>query len=349
MSMKASDLRRKLERDFPKAVNEGKEVRNIVVPRLSSGNFVFDLITQGGIPMHRLTVFHGPKQTSKTTFALMVLGKFLRENPKYKALVVDFEHGFDWDLAKCYITNIDQLIVVQPDYGEQGIDIAKRYLEGADDIGFYLMDSLGQIDSIKEVEADAADYIQLGMQVKLVNRLLRIMRYNISVAKKDNRHCHAILINQVRANMNRRGHMGSPYSQPCGKLLEHAASMDVRFYTGKYKEMRKIPVAVEHEMLIEKNKMGIPKRRGFLKYWLADVNGNKAGDFNEKEVVLSHAKRVGVVDRVGVKWKVGNKEFGTINEVLQAFKENKKMYEKVKERTLKICVEDVLASTEESE
>lgn len=347
--MKAADLRKKIEKQFPRAVYEGKEVQNIVAPRVSSGSFVFDLITQGGIPAHRITVFHGPKQTSKTTFALMIAGKFLRDNPGYKVVFVDFEHTFDWNLAKCYIEDIDRVIVIQPDYGEQGIDITKAYVEQTKDVGMYIIDSLGGVVPTKETEAAAADFTQIGLQVKLVNRLLRILMPNISIAKKDGRPCHVIAINQVRSNMNRRGHMGSPYSQPCGRYLEHAASMDVRFYSGKYKEMRKVPVLVEHEMMVEKNKMGIPKRRGILKYWIAPVNGHQPGELNEVDVVLTYAKRVGVVQRDGNKWKIGNKDFSTLNELLETLNTNKKMYEKVKERTLQICINNVLASAEEGE
>jgi len=342
-----------MERKFPKAIYSGKEVKDITVDRFRTGNFVFDMITQGGIPHNRITVFHGPKQTSKTTFALMVAGKFLRENPDYKVVFLDFELTFDWDLARYYIDEKDidsgRFTVIQPDYGEMGIDIVKAYVQKAEDVGLYIIDSFGGIVPTAETEAGAADYTQLGLQVRLINRMLRILMPSMSIARKEGQPCHVIAINQVRSNMDRRGHMGSPYSQPGGRYLEHAATMDVRFYSGKYKEVRKVSVSVEHQMFVEKNKTGIPKMKGFLKYWLAPYEGHTPGEYNEDEIVLTYAKRTGVIVREGNQWKVGNKLFPNLTALLEAFRANRRMFEKVKNRTLDMCVKNILLSAGEDD
>jgi RecA/RadA recombinase len=328
----------------------------MTVPRLPSGSFAFDMITGGGIPRNRFTVFHGPKSSSKTTFALRCAGMFQMLKPDQTVIFIDFEGSFDWKWASSYIPDRERLIVVKPDYGEEGIDIIKAYVTGADDVGLYIIDSLAGILPVKEAEAAAADYTQLGLQVRLVNRMLRIMIPPMSKATKEGREMTVIAINQIRANMQTYGH-GPAFSQPCGKFLEHAASMDIRFWPGKYTQVRNVPIKVAHKFAIDKNKVGMPTRTGEFIYYLTEVAGYQSGELEEEKVVLTYAKRAGFIVRDGNKWKITiplKKEPIDINvdkleNLMTMLREDRKLFGKIKLHTLRACVKNPFLSSDEEE
>lgn len=353
--MKAAEIRKKLDKNYPKTIFTGSELDAMAVSRLPSGSFVFDLLTGGGIPKNRITVFHGPKSSSKSTFAQRLVGMFQTLHPDLQALYVDFEGTFDWKWADSYIPDRDRCIVVKPDYAEVGIDIIKAYAEDAEDVGLVVVDSLGGIIPTAEADAAAADYTQIGLQVKLVNRMIRILLPRMSQAGKAGRELSVIAVNQVRANMSKApGGYGSPYSQPCGKFLEHAASMDIRFYSGEYTNQQGIPVKVKHKFLVDKNKVSVPKRQGVLEYYIAAVGGYSIGEMDEEKVVITYAKRAGVIQRDGAKWIIPSTKkepytFGSMLEMMKTFREDAKLFAAVKKATLKACLANPFLSGDEEE
>jgi RecA/RadA recombinase len=350
----AADLKKRFDKTKPRSIYTGSEIEGIVVPRLPSGSFVFDMLTAGGIPRNRITVFHGPKSSSKTTFALRLAGMFQTLNPTLTAAFVDFEGTFDWEWAKSYIPDQARLHVVRPDYGEEGIDMVKAYATEADDVGLIIIDSLAGIIPVAEAEADAADYTQLGLQVRLINRLLRILIPHMSQVNKQGGQLTVLAINQIRANMNKTGPYGSPYSQPGGKLLEHAASMDVKFYSGEYEKLQGIPVKVKHKFQVEKNKVGLPKRSGELAYYLTDSPEGmyRAGELDEDKVVITYAKRAGLINREGTKWVIARKGadplvFDNMLALLRYTKEDQEFYIALKNATVRACIINPFLTGEE--
>lgn len=341
----AADLKARFDKSKPRSIYTGSEIEGIIVPRLPSGSFVFDMLTAGGIPKNRITVFHGPKSSSKTTFALRLAGMFQTLNPTLTAAFVDFEGTFEWTWASAYIPDRDRLHVIRPDFGEEGIDMIKAYATEADDVGLIIVDSLAGIIPVAEAEAAAADYTQLGLQVRLINRLLRILIPHMSQVNKAGGQLTVLAINQIRANMQKTGPYGSPYSQPGGKLLEHAASMDVKFYSGEYEKVQGVPVKVKHKFMVEKNKVGLPKRSGELSYYLADdpSSDHKVGELDEDKVVVTYAKRAGLILREGAKWSIPLKTgepliFDNMLALMRHLREDQKLFCSLKKATVRACI-----------
>lgn len=351
--MKADALKRKLEKKYPKTIYTGEEIKGITVARLPSGSFVFDMITGGGLPKNRFTVFHGPKSSSKSTFALRVIGQFQTLYPDMVATLIDFEGTFDEAWAANFLPDRDRLHLIQPDYGEQGVDMAKAYAAEAEDCGLIVVDSLAAINATKEAESDAADNMQIGLQVKLINRLIRVLLPLLSQAKKRGQDLTILFINQIRANMAKSGPYGAQYSQPGGKFLEHASSMDVRFYTGEYTKSREISVKVKHTMMVDKNKTATPKRSGDLVYWLQNVKGHAIGELDEFDVVLTYARRAGIIVKDGATFVIPFKKeplvFKTLGELHETLKEDPKLFQRVKTLTLRECIKNPYFTSEDKE
>ena len=137
-------------------------------------------------------------------------------------------------------------------------------------------------------------------------------------------------------------------------MLEHAASMDVKFYTGEYEKAQGVPVKVTHKFQVEKNKVGLPKRSGELSYYLTDVpsTGHKTGELDEDKIVLTYAKRAGVIVRDGNKWLIPMKTgdplvFDNMLALMRHLRDDQKLFSALKKATIKACIVNPFLSADE--
>jgi len=350
--MKASDMVTKMNKEFPHSVREGVSLRDMTVPRLPSGCFSFDLITGGGIPMSRVSVLHGDKSSGKSTFALRVAGNFQKMYPHLTVLYVDFENTFDYAWAKFFLNPEKNFVLISPDYGEQGIDMVKAFATKTEDVGLIIVDSLASIIPTAEAEAGATENPQIGLQVKQINRMIRGLLPPMTMAKKMGRDMTILFINQVRANMN-AGKFGAQTSQPGGKYLGHVASLDCRFYAKEYKKKGTVAYAVLQSVVVDKNKVGLPKRSSDFLTFLTRYGKFKPGDVDEIKTVIAYAKRAGLIERDGATWKIklvkkakkGEAEaepltFPKLDALIAALEEQPRLFAKVKSITLRTCIEN---------
>jgi len=347
----AAELKARFDKSKPKSIYTGVEIEGLKVPRIPSGAFTFDMLTGGGIPRDRITVFHGAKSTSKTTFALRIAGSYQAMNPDKTVVFVDFEGTFDWEWAKDYIPDPDRFHVVKPDYGEEGIDMIKAYITEADDVGLLIIDSLASIEPTAVMDKDAADLLKIGSQVHLINRLIAMLTVRMSQIRKAGGTLTTIAINQVRANMNPRS--PAPHTQPGGYKLEHAASMDIKFYPGKYTEIQGMAVKVTHRFMLDKSKVSVPKRAGDFTYYLTDIDGHKAGEMEEISTIVTYAKRAGIILREGNKWTIPLKKgdpliFDTALPMMKHLQEDHKLLMAIKKATIKACIINPFMSADEN-
>jgi len=349
--MKMSEIVPKLQKEFPKTVYVGDENQKLSIKRLSTGCFMLDMLTGGGVPKNRNVHIWGNKSCGKTTLALRLAASMMREKPTMKVGFIDFEGTFDKDWATKFLPSTDNLITVRPDYGEEGVDIARAMIE-ADDLGMLVIDSLGGITAIKQADASATEYAPMAIQVKLINHLLRVIFPFVSQAWKEDRDLTIILLNQVRINM-KAAKYGSPHSALGGEYLQHMISMGIKLGSRVFTHSKGVPIKAVHQFKIDKNKVGLPERSGEFKMWYTDMDGHKAGDIDEDEAVLAYAKRSGVIRREGLKTIIPMRSkplvFGTQAELLIEFSNNRKLFEKVKAATLKACLKNPLFTANEKE
>jgi recombination protein RecA len=211
----------KIEKDFGKGsiMKLGDEhVENVEV--IHTGSIGLDLaLGVGGYPRGRVVEIYGPESSGKTTLAIHAIAEAQKAGGI--AAFIDAEHAFDRFYAANLGVDVDNLIISQPDNGEQGLDIADQLIRSAA-IDIIVIDSVAALTPKKEIEGDMGDN-NVGLQARLMSQALRKLTSTIS---KTNTTC--IFINQLREKI---GIMyGNPETTTGGNALKFYASvrLDIR-------------------------------------------------------------------------------------------------------------------------
>jgi recombination protein RecA len=173
----------------------------------------------GGLPKGRVVEIYGPESSGKTTLAIHVIAEAQKKGGM--CAIIDAEHAFDSAYAKRLGVDVDNLLISQPDYGEQGLEIADRLiLSGALDV--VVIDSVAALVPKSELEGEMGDS-KMGMQARLMSQALRKLTATIS---KTN--CCCIFINQLRDKIGVM--FGNPETTTGGNALKFYASvrLDIR-------------------------------------------------------------------------------------------------------------------------
>ncbi len=196
------------------------DTADLNVSAVSTGSLSLDMaLGIGGVPRGRIIEIYGPESSGKTTVALHVIAEVQREGGQ--AAFIDAEHALDPVYAKALGVNIDELLVSQPDSGEQALDVTESLVRsGAIDI--VVIDSVAALVPQAEIEGEMGQS-HVGLQARLMSQALRKLSGSIS---KTN--CIVIFINQLREKV---GVMyGNPETTPGGRALKYYSSVriDVR-------------------------------------------------------------------------------------------------------------------------
>ena len=211
----------KIDKDFGKGsvmmMNERSQEPQEVI---STGSIGLDVaLGIGGLPKGRVVEIYGPESSGKTTLAIHVIAEAQKKGGM--CAFIDAEHAFDASYAKRLGVDVDNLLISQPDYGEQGLEIADRLiLSGALDV--VVIDSVAALVPKGELEGEMGDS-KMGLQARLMSQALRKLTATIS---KTNSCC--IFINQLRDKIGVM--FGSPETTTGGNALKFYASvrLDIR-------------------------------------------------------------------------------------------------------------------------
>jgi recombination protein RecA len=211
----------KIEKDFGKGsvmmMNEKAVVQQEVV---STGSIGLDVaLGIGGLPRGRVVEIYGPESSGKTTIATHVIAEAQKKGGM--CAIIDAEHAFDSAYAQKLGVDVDNLLISQPDYGEQGLEIADRLiLSGALDV--VVIDSVAALVPKGELEGEMGDS-KMGLQARLMSQALRKLTATIS---KTNTIC--IFINQLREKIGIM--FGNPETTTGGNALKFYSSvrLDIR-------------------------------------------------------------------------------------------------------------------------
>ena len=211
----------KIDKDFGKGsvmmMNERSQDPHEVV---STGSIGLDVaLGIGGLPRGRIVEIYGPESSGKTTIAIHVIAEAQKKGGM--CAIIDAEHAFDSNYAKKLGVDVDNLLISQPDYGEQGLEIADRLiLSGALDV--VVIDSVAALVPKGELEGEMGDS-KMGLQARLMSQALRKLTATIS---KTNTIC--IFINQLREKIGVM--FGNPETTTGGNALKFYASvrLDIR-------------------------------------------------------------------------------------------------------------------------
>jgi recombination protein RecA len=214
----------KIDKDFGKGsvmmMNEKGDVQMEVI---STGSIGLDAaLGVGGLPKGRVVEIYGPESSGKTTLAIHIIAEAQKKGGM--CAIVDAEHAFDSSYAQKLGVDIDNLLISQPDYGEQALEIADRLiLSGALDV--VVIDSVAALVPKGELEGEMGDS-KMGLQARLMSQALRKLTGTIS---KTNTIC--IFINQLREKIGVM--FGNPETTTGGNALKFYASvrLDIRRMT----------------------------------------------------------------------------------------------------------------------
>lgn len=290
-----------------------KELKQI--NRIPSNVFTFDLLTKGGIPEGRFTLFYGDKSTSKSTFALRLMKTFLENNPKRYACYVDFEQALDPDWVTNIVGDTDRIYVAQPHYAEDGIAMLQKATSDSS-IGFYVIDSLAMVIPMSEAESEA-DQSFVGHIARTVNLLLRKIVPSVAKHNKEGNPVTVILINQLRHAIGKPSYIPS-YTMPGGKFQEALVSMEIRFYQDKVHKVNDIPVKADFCFVIEKNKVGgIPKMAGKYTMALLSSDKYKAGDVIDEPIIIDFLKQYSFLSKNKQGYTLFDVNYATQTEIIE--------------------------------
>ena len=188
---------------------------------IPSGSIAIDrALGIGGYPKGRIIEIFGPESSGKTTVALHAIAEAQRKGEK--AAFIDAEHAIDPEYAKKLGVNIDELILAQPDYGEQAMSIVEILVK-SEAVSLVVVDSVAALVPQAELEGEMLDS-QMGLQARMMSKALRKITGYLNKSE-----CTIIFINQLREKMQSMGY-GTPETTPGGRALKFYSTirLDVR-------------------------------------------------------------------------------------------------------------------------
>ena len=272
-----------IERQFGKGtVMRMGDQERVAIPAISTGSLGLDIaLGIGGLPRGRIVEIYGPESSGKTTLTLQVIAEAQKVGGT--AAFVDAEHALDPQYAEKLGVQMDDLIVSQPDTGEQALEVAEMLVRsGAVDV--LVVDSVAALTPKAEIEGDMGDS-HVGLQARLLSQAMRKLTGAI---KQTN--CLVIFINQIRMKIGVM--FGSPETTTGGNALKFYSSvrLDIR-RIGAIKEGDEI-VGNETRVKVVKNKVSPPFKQAEFQIMYG------AGIYHMGEV-LDWGVKLNLVDKSG--------------------------------------------------
>jgi len=238
-----------IERHFGKGtVMRMGDKEQVAIPAISTGSLGLDIaLGVGGLPRGRIVEIYGPESSGKTTLTLQAIAECQKAGGT--AAFIDAEHALDPIYAEKLGVNVDDLIVSQPDTGEQALEVADMLVRsGAIDI--IVIDSVAALTPKAEIDGEMGDH-HVGLQARLMSQALRKITGNIK-----NSGCLAIFINQIRMKIGVM--FGNPETTTGGNALKFYSSvrLDIR-RIGSVKDGEEI-IGNETRVKVVKNKVAPP-------------------------------------------------------------------------------------------
>ncbi|MFA5932807.1 MAG: recombinase RecA [Microgenomates group bacterium] len=315
----------------------GERAEKMTAEVISTGSIALDLaLGIGGLPKGRIIEIYGPEASGKTTICLHVIAEAQKKGGT--AAFIDAEHALDPQRAQRVGVNLDDLLISQPDTGEQALEIAETLIRSGG-IDVIVIDSVAALVPKAEIEGEMGDSV-MGMQARLMSQALRKLTGAIS-----NTNTICIFTNQLRQKIGVM--FGNPETTTGGLALKFYSS--IRLDIRKIENIKQGDVVVgsRHRVKVVKNKMAPPFR-------IAEFDMDQNGISHEGEI-LDVGIELGILSKAGAFIKQGDQLLGQGRQAaITTLKEDKKMAEKldkeIREAWLKQSTgKDLVVGKEEAE
>lgn len=296
-------------------LGEAKRVDVSVIP---TGSFSLDLaLGVGGLPRGRIVEIYGPEASGKTTLALNVVAQAQKHGGK--TAFIDAEHALDPEYAARLGVKINDLLISQPDNGEEALNILESLVR-SEIISVVVVDSVAALTPKAEIEGEMGDQ-HVGRQARMMAQALRKLT---AIAARTS--TLVIFINQLRMKIG--VFFGNPETTPGGMALKFAASVriDVRRIAQVKKGENVVGSRVKAKVV--KNKVAPPFR-------LAEFDIMYGEGISYEADVLNTAIKYGAVTKSGASYSFEGEKLGTgFDNVREKLKEDKKLLSEIKEKVL---------------
>ncbi|HMU66065.1 MAG TPA: recombinase RecA [Cellvibrionaceae bacterium] len=306
-----------IDRQFGKGtVMRMGDRERVNIPAISTGSLGLDVaLGIGGLPKGRIVEIYGPESSGKTTLTLQVIAEAQRKGGT--CAFIDAEHALDPIYAEKLGVNVDELIVSQPDNGEQALEVADMLVRsGAVDV--LVVDSVAALTPKAEIEGEMGDH-HVGLQARLMSQALRKITGNIK-----NANCLCIFINQIRMKIGVM--FGNPETTTGGNALKFYASvrLDIR-RTGSVKEGEEV-TGSETRVKVVKNKVAPPFKQAEFQI-LYGQGINRLGE------VVDYGVKLGMIDKAGAWYSCQGEKIGQGKQnAIQYLREHPELAQSLEER-----------------
>lgn len=295
-----------------------------IVPIIStSGSYKLDSVIGGGIAGGRNYVYYGPPSSGKSTFSLITISEFQKKG--LTCAYVDAENSFDKEYSKNLGVDVDNLIMIQPDYGEQAFDIMEKMLK-SNEIKLIVVDSVNALVPIANLQNEFVDQT-MGLHARMMSRGLA--RLNASVKSSE---CSIIWLSQVRQKI---GGYGNPEEISGGEALKFYSSCTLRISRSDVIGDKEDPDGFITKIKVTKSKLSRPF--SVVETYLYIGKNDKYGVDKQEELVnlaienniVSHAGAWFKLDVNGIEERFQGRE-----KLIQFLKSSPEIYEVIKNRVL---------------
>ena len=290
-SKQLNETLNQIEKQFGKGTVMRMGDREVVdIPSISTGSLGLDIaLGIGGVPQGRVIEIFGPESSGKTTLTLQVIAECQKAGGT--AAFIDAEHALDPLYAKKLGVNVDELLLSQPDTGEQALEVADMLVK-SNSVDLLVVDSVAALTPRAEIEGEMGDH-HVGLQARLMSQALRKITGNIQRSNAT-----VIFINQIRMKIGVM--FGNPETTTGGNALKFYSSvrLDIR-RIGAVKEGEEV-IGNETRVKVVKNKVSPP----FTKAEFQILYGK---GINVEGEIIDFGQKLGLIEKAG-SWSSYNDE-----------------------------------------
>ena len=313
--------------DIEKQFGKGSIMRlgentNMEVEVTSSGSLALDLaLGVNGFPKGRIIEIFGPESSGKTTVALHAIAEVQKTGGR--AAFIDAEHALDPVYAKRLGVNIDELLISQPDTGEQALEICEALVR-SEAVDIVVIDSVAALVPKAEIDGDMGDS-HVGLQARLMSQALRKLSGTVNKTKTT-----CIFINQLREKVGVM--FGNPETTPGGRALKFYSTIRLDVRRGEQLKTSESVIGNKTVIKVVKNKVAPPFKTAVVEIMYG------LGISKESEII-DLAVEAGIIDKSGAWYSYNQSKIGQGKEnVKSLLRENKKLCEEIEKKVREVYV-----------